>query len=67
MNKKLQSKALWISFFSLTFLLLKSWIGLDIDTVLWDKTIEALLTFLIAAGIISDNSKGQWFKDEGDE
>lgn len=64
MNTKLKSKALWVSFFSLVFLLSKSWLGFEIDTVLWDKTIEAILTFLIAAGIISDNSKGEWYKDE---
>lgn len=63
MSKKLKSKALWVSFFSLALLLLKDWSGLNIDVALWDQTVDALLTFLIAAGIISDNSKGEWFKD----
>jgi uncharacterized membrane protein len=63
-TNKLKSKALWLSFFSLMFLVLKRWLGLEIDGALWDMTVEAIITLLVAAGIISDNSKGEWYVDE---
>lgn len=64
MSKKLKSKALWLSVASLLLLILKDWLGLAVDVELFNRTVEAFLVVLIGMGIISDNSKGEWYGDD---
>lgn len=61
---KFKSKALWLSIASLVLIVTKEWLGLSFDTELFNRTVEAVLVVLIGMGIISDNSKGEWYKDE---
>ena len=64
MKKKLKSKALLLSMASLLLLVLKDWLGLSVDVELFNRTVDAILVVLIGLGIISDNSKGEWYTDE---
>ena len=60
--KKLNNYGMWIALFALLALVLQDIVpGFDFSR--YEEYVNAFLALLIAAGVISNPSVGQWFKD----
>lgn len=62
MKIKWRNKGLWVALGSLATLVLNDALGIAPEQV--EPYVELTLTLLVAAGIVSNPSQGDWFPDE---